>query len=303
MTIRRILVLSAFLVALAIGAPHGALAKDAEYERLAESFNRLAADPKLGNLAPVQMDRARAALAVLKESGRSDRPHLVYITERRIAIARTTAQAELMEAERNTLQRDNDRLQLAAARRDAEQAHRELEQQRLQAQIRAEEAERLAREAETARAENEQSTQAAEAARAEAAQARRIADAQGKAAALARKEAELAGGSTASETPKAAPAKRRMTLADSSFVTGQSTLSDAGSGRIGAAVDFINAAPGAKVHIEATAAGDRSLATARAQTIRDALIGAGVAANRIEAVGSAGKGKSGQVEIRLEGAD
>ena len=107
----------------------------------------------------------------------------------------------------------------------------------------------------------------------------------------------------ASETPKAAPAKRRITLADSSFVTGQSTLSDAGSSRIGAAVDFINAAPGAKVHIEATAAGDRSLATARAQTIRDALIGAGVAANRIEAVGSAGKGKSGQVEIRLEGAD
>jgi len=45
MTIRRILVLSAFLVALTIGAPHGALAKDAEYERLAESFNRLAGDP------------------------------------------------------------------------------------------------------------------------------------------------------------------------------------------------------------------------------------------------------------------
>ena len=166
MTIRRILVLSAFLVALATGAPHGALAKDAEYERLAESFNRLAADPKLGNLAPVQMDRARAALAVLKESGRSDRPHLVYITERRIAIARTTAQAELMEAERNTLQRDNDRLQLAAARRDAEQAHRELEQQRLQAQIRAEETERLAREAEAAREEGAQAAQAADAARA-----------------------------------------------------------------------------------------------------------------------------------------
>jgi len=36
---------------------------------------------------------------------------------------------------------------------------------------------------------------------------------------------------------------------------------------------------------------------------RRAVIGAGVAANRIEAVGSAGKGKSGQVEIRLEGAD
>ena len=215
-----------------------------------------------------------------------------------------TAEAVAAESERMTLQQDNDRLQLESARRDAAQARRELEQQRLQAQIRAEEADRLTREAETARAENEQATQAADAARAEAAQARRIADAQGKAAALARKEAELAsGGAASTPPPKAAPAKRRMTLADSSFVAGQSTLSGAGSARIGAAVELINAAPGARVHIEATAPGDSTLATARAQTIRDALIGAGIAAKRIEAVGAAGKGKSGQVEIRLEGAD
>ena len=293
----------AALVFTSIAVSHRAVARDTEYQRLSDNFAALSADPKLGTLAPVQMDRARAALAALKEGGRGDRPHLAYVAERRIEIARLTAEAVAAENDRVALQQDNNRLQLDAARRDAAQARRELEQQRLQAQIRAEEAERLAREAEAARAENEQSTQAAEAARAEAAQARRIADAQAKAAALARKEAELAGGSTASAAPKAAPAKRRMTLGDSSFVAGQSTLSDAGSGRIGAAVDFINAAPGAKVHIEATAAGDRSLATARAQTIRDALIGAGVAANRIEAVGSAGKGKSGQVEIRLEGAD
>ena len=302
MSARLAFVLAAF-VFTSVAASRPAVARDTEYERLADSFAALSADQKLGTLAPVQMDRARAALAALKESGRGDRPHLSYIAERRIEIARLTAEAVAAESDRVALQQDNDRLQLEAARRDAAQARRELEQQRLQAQIRAEEAERLAREAEAARAENEQSTQAAEAARAEAAQARRIADAQAKAAALARKEAELASGGTSSAPPKAAPAKRRMTLADSSFVAGQSTLSDAGNGRIGAAVDFINAAPGAKVRIEATAAGDRSLATARAQTIRDALIGAGVAANRIEAVGSAGKGKSGQVEIRLEGAD
>jgi outer membrane protein OmpA-like peptidoglycan-associated protein len=302
MSARLAFVLAAIVFTFAAVSP-GASARDTEYQRLSDSFAALSADPKLGTLAPVQMDRARAALAALKEGSRGDRPHLVYIAERRIEIARLTAEAVAAESERVALQRDNDRLQLEAARRDAAQARRELEQQRLQAQIRAEEAERLAREAEAARAENEQSTQAAEAARAEAAQARRIADAQAKAAALARKEAELASGGTSGTPPKAAPAKRRMTLADSSFVKGQSTLSDAGSGRIGAAVDFINAAPGVKVHIEATAAGDRSLATARAQTVRDALIGAGVAANRIEAVGSAGKGKSGQVEIRLEGAD
>jgi outer membrane protein OmpA-like peptidoglycan-associated protein len=300
MTLRRLVVFFGFAAALAIGAPHGALAKDADYERLVESYNRLAADPKLGNLAPVQMDRARAALQVLKDSSRSDRPHLVYITERRIAIARTTAQAALMEAERNTLQRDNDRLQLAAARRDAEQAHRELEQQRLQAQIRAEETERLAREAEAAREEGAQAAQAAEAARAEAAQSKRMADAQAKAAALAKREAELSGSVGAAPAAAAAP-KRRMTLSDSSFVAGQAALAPAGSSRIAGVVDFINAAPGARVHVQASAAGNAALAKERAESIRDALVAAGVAASRIDASGSGGKSR--QVEITLDGAE
>jgi outer membrane protein OmpA-like peptidoglycan-associated protein len=296
----RLALVFAALVFTSAALPGRALARDTEYQRLSDRFATLAADPKLGTLAPLQMDRARAALAALKDGSRGDRPHLSYIAERRIEIARLTAEAVAAESERIALQQENDRLQLEAARRDAAQARRELEQQRLQAQIRAEEAERLAREAEAVRAENEQATQAAEAARAEAAQARRIAEAQAKAAALARKEAELASGGSSSP-PKAAPAKRRMILSDASFAAGQSTLSDAGNGRIGAIVDFIDAAPGSKVRIEATAPGNRALATARAQTVRDALVGAGIAASRIEAVGSAGKGKSGQVEIRLEG--
>jgi outer membrane protein OmpA-like peptidoglycan-associated protein len=300
---RNACLLAVLIFAFAL-APERVSARDTEYQRLSDSFAALLADPKLGTLAPVQMDRARVALAALKEAGRGDRAHLTYVAERRIEIARATAEAVSTENARVALQQENDRLQLAAARRDAAQARRELEQQRLQAQIRAEEAERLTREAETARAENEQSTQAAEAARAEAAQARRLADAQAKAAALARKEAELAGGGAGAAPAKAAaPAKKRMTLGDSTFAAGQSALSDAGSARIGAVVDFIDGVPGSRVHIEASAGGNRTLATARAQTVRDALIGAGVAANRIEAVGTAGKGKSGQVEIRLDGVE
>lgn len=282
--------------------PHVAQARDVDYERLAASFDRLASDPKLGSLAPTQMERARASLQALKEAGRSDRPHLVYVTERRIEIARVSAQAELAEGDLVALQRENDRLQLAAARRDADQARRELEQQRLQAQIRAEESERLTREAENARAEGEQASQAADAARAEAAQAKRMADAQAKATALAKREAELSG-AAATAPATAAPAKRRMVLADSAFVRGQSTLADSGSARIGAIVDFVNAAPGAGIRIEASAGGDQALATARAQTVRDALVSAGVAASRIQAAGASAGGKSRQVEIRLEGTD
>jgi outer membrane protein OmpA-like peptidoglycan-associated protein len=296
----RDLILASALVALvSFAAPHPAQARDLDYERLADSLDRLAADPKLGGLAPAQMDRARASLQVLKDAGRRDRPHLVYITERRIDIARTAAQAELIEGERTALQRENDQLQLAAARRDADQARRELEQQRLQSQIRAEEAERLTRDAEAARAEGEQASQAAEAARAESAQAKRMADAQAKAAALAKKEAELAGGGAAAAPAAAAP-RRRMVLPESVFVSGQSALSDAGATRIAGVVDFINATPGSRVRIEAGAGGNRALATQRADAVRDALVAAGVAAGRIQATGS---GRGRQVEIRLDAVE
>jgi membrane protein involved in colicin uptake len=300
MSLRRALTVMFLVLALGTVAQPAA-ARDLDYERLSDSLDRLAADPKLGTLAPLQLDRARVALKALKEGGRRDHAQLVYVAERRIEIARVTAQAELAETERQSLQRENDRLQLAAARRDAEQARHELEQQRLQSQIRAEEAERLARDAETARAEGEQAAQAAEAARAEATQAKRMADLQAKAAALAKKEAELSGGASAS--PNAAPAPtRRMTLSDKAFVRGQSALADAGSARIGAIVDFVNAAPGSRVRIEATAAGDRTLANGRAASVRDALVAAGVSADRI--VSATGKaGKSSQVDVRLEGAE
>ena len=292
-----------FVLSLLVGIATPVHARDADYERLVKSLDSLAADPKLGTLAPAQIERARAAVQAYKDASRSDRPYMLYVAERRIDIARASAQAVFAESERANLQRENDQLQLAAARRDAAQARQELEQQRLQAQLDAEESERLAREAEAARAEGEQASQAADAARAEAAQAKRMADLQAKAAALAKKEAELSG--SASTTPAAAaPAPRRMTLADSAFVRSQPALSSAGSARIGSLVDFVNAEPGARIRIEASAAGNRELATARAQTVRDALVSAGVSAGRIASAGASQKGgKASQVEIRLDGAD
>lgn len=195
-------VLAITLVACATNA---VAARDDDYLRLLDRFNTLATDPVLGSRAPIAMDRARLALAHLKEARRSEREHWIYMAERRIDSARASAEAESLDEQRASLQRENDRLQLAIARRDAEQARAELERQRLQAQIRAEEAERARREAEAARAEGAQAAQAAESARAEAEQAKRMAAAQAKAAALAKKEAELAAAlSDGGSKPKAA---------------------------------------------------------------------------------------------------
>jgi chromosome segregation ATPase len=195
---------------LAAGA---AVARDDNYQRLADQLDRLSTDPSLSQHAPAQFDRARAALAALKDAKRSQREEFAYLAERRIEIARVSAQAEVLDEQRESLQRENDRLQLAQARRDAAQARAELERQRLQSQIRAEEAERARQDADAARAEGEQATHAAEAARAEADQAKRMADAQAKATALAKKEAELAAAvnGDGAKTVPAKPAKKAAT--------------------------------------------------------------------------------------------
>lgn len=282
------------------GTTRPAEARDLDYERLAESLDQLVSDPDLGHLAPVQLERARAALQQLKDGGRHDHDHLAYIAERRIEIARVTAEAVRMEDQRADLQHENDRLQLAAARRDAEQARRELERERLQAQIRAEEAERLAREAEAARAEGEEAAAAAEAARAEAAQSKRIADAQAKAAALAKKEAELASAVAADRTAGSKSAPARMSLAESAFVKDKADLSRSGSARIAKVVDFVNRDRAKSIRIEAGAGANHALARQRAAAVRDALVAGGVDAGRIHAGAAAGS-RSHEVEISLEG--
>jgi len=208
----------ALAIALLATGAGDALARNDEYQRLLDRFNVVATDPRLANHAPIAMDRARQSLAALKEASRGDRETWAYVTERRIDAAQAAAEAELLEAQRAQLQRENDKLQVAVARRDAEQARAELERERLQAQIRAEEAEAARRDAEAARAEGEQAAQAAQAARAEADQAKRMAAAQARAAALAKKEAELEAAvngkpakakATTSGKPAAKPAKKK----------------------------------------------------------------------------------------------
>ena len=287
-----------------LGADHAsARGGNDDYQRLSDQFDRLAADPVLGLRAPAQMDRARAALEQLKQAGRSEREEQVYLTERRIAVARATAEAESFEDQRNDLQRENDRIQLALARRDAAQARAELERQRLQSQIRTEEAERASRDAETARAEGEQASQAADAARAEADQAKRMADAQANATALAKKEAALeaavAGGATAASVSKgsAASATRTLALPDSVFLDGKSSFAIGASKQITKAVAFVNTDASRRIRIGVSAA-NRTLAQQRANAMRQALVAAGIDAKRITTTASVAK--RGRVEVVLQ---
>ena len=300
---------------------------DLDYERLRATLNDLSADPVLGPLAPAERALAEQAVQAVVLRGVRDKEHahLVYLAERRVDIAYVTAQAIEQERRLDQLDREHDRILLAASRRDAEQARLEAEKQRIQSLAQAEEADRLRAEAEAARAQGEQSAQDAELARRQAEQTKRLADAQAKEAELARKEAQLAEAAATDlrsrlQTLHATRGAHglQMTLDDIAFAPGRAALRPEARANLGKVVAFVNQDRRKPIRIEGhtdsrgNANANQVLSQRRAESVRDALVAAGVDAARITAVGRGeaepvasndseeGRAKNRRVDVILE---
>lgn len=177
--------LAAITLALAsLGSAH-AKQDDIDIGRLTGSLNQLADDPGMGNYAQAEQARARDAINRLAQASSRERPHVLYLAERRVDLAKTAAQLQDAQIKLTQLDREHDQILLDNSRRDAELARRELERQRLQYQLAQEESARL-------QAQGLEYSQAAEQARAEADRAKKLAAAQSKVARAARRQAELA---------------------------------------------------------------------------------------------------------------
>jgi chromosome segregation ATPase len=174
--------LSAVLLALAATGVAQAAKEDMDVARLTNSLDQLSGDPSLGSYAQAEQARARDAVNQLAQARSRDRAHALYLAERRVDLARATAQLQDAQQQINRLDREHDQIQLDGSRREAEMARRELERQRLQYQMEQEESARqLAAGAEaTAQAQ------------AQADQAKKVAAAQARVANAAKKQAELA---------------------------------------------------------------------------------------------------------------
>jgi outer membrane protein OmpA-like peptidoglycan-associated protein len=293
-------------------------ADDLDYQRLTTTLDQLAADPVLGIHAQAEQALARDAVDRLPQASRKQHAHVLYIAERRVDTAKAAAQLEVAQAKLVALQRDHDQILIEASRRDAEASRQELERQRLQNQLAAEEAVRLQQQGEAY-------SLAAEQARAEAEQSRQLAASQSHAAAMARKEAQLAEAAARamrarmdSLTARRGAQGMQMTLEDVAFGSGQSSLRADAKAHLGKLLQFVQAKPDKRIRIvghtdsSGSAAANKTLSLQRAQSVRSALVAAGVDASRIQVAGAgaadpvasnttaAGRAKNRRVVVILE---
>lgn len=283
----------AWVLACMLALPLASFASepDLDYQRLSASLDHLATDPVLGTLARSEQARARDTLERLRQAGKKQRPHWVYLADRRVDLAYATARLEHAQYQLDQLQREHAAILLEASRQDAERTRHALELQRVQALAATEAAQRMKEQGQTYSAQAEQ-------ARAEAEQARALAQARGREAELSRKEAKLASAAAMAlraslnqARPVAGPQGMQMTIGDSAFASGSSTLRAEAREHLGNLVRFVGSEPAKSILIEGftdstgAAATNQQLSLARAESVRDALVAAGVDAARITAKG------------------
>ena len=204
---------TALIGLLALSGPALARQDAMDVNRLNSSLNQLASDPSLGTYAQAEQALAHAAIDRLEQASRSERPHALYLAERRVDLAKAAAQLQDARDKLDKLDREHAEILLDASRREAEAARMELERQRMQYQMAQEEAARLQQQ-------GMEASQAAEQARAEAERAKKLAAAQSRVARAARREAEAAAeaaramrsqmqGDTSSTPPAEKPAPKK----------------------------------------------------------------------------------------------
>jgi len=296
------ILLAVCVLALGAVAPifANAASTDADADRLSAQLDQLNADPTLGNLALGEQARARDAVTALRDAGRRERPHYLFMAEQRVILAQAAAQAAADQNALDQLNREHDHIMLEASQAEAAAARAELAQQRLQYQAAVEHAQMLQQQGAAY-------SQQAQQAQAEAEQARKLAAAQARAAALARKEASLAeaatralrGNSSSEPSNSTGGGSARMHLSDSSFSAGGSELSASRAGRL---TKFAKDHAGQSIRIvPRAAAGMRVLAGRRAVAVRDALVAGGADPSDVHIRPVAGGGKGASVEVETGG--
>lgn len=293
-------ILAVIAVAGLLGACASAPKKDLALEKVKAQLQELQSNEQLEGYASLALGEAKRALRQAESTSgdKTYRIHLIYMADRRIQIARATAQHEQMEDEFNRLEDERSAMLVRASKLDASRARLEAEQARMMSAARAEDANRAREEAQQAFSREEESVRNAQQAREEAAAAKALAVSSATAAELSRREADLA-------TEQADSLRRQLenlqlrqtesgvvvTLGDVLFETGQSGLREEAQSSLVEVVDLLQSQPDHKIRIEGhtDSTGDSNanlkLSAQRANKVMDSLVALGVDQGRITAAG------------------
>jgi outer membrane protein OmpA-like peptidoglycan-associated protein len=274
--------------------------KDLALEQVKSQLAELKANDGLAGYAPVALSEAERALRQAENATGDNayRTHLIYMADRRIQIARAIAQREQMEAEYIKLNEERNDLLVRASQMEAERARLEAEQARMLSQAQAEDARRAREEAEQAAQREAESQRSAAQAQEEAEQAKALAASSVTAAELARREAELA-------VEQANTLRRQLenlqlrqtesgvvvTLGDVLFESGQTELREEAMESLVEVVDLLQSEPEKDIKIEGhtdstgNAEANLRISQQRADSVLNALVSLGVAAERVTAAG------------------
>lgn len=288
----RNLALVCFL-ALGVVANQAQAAENAAVVQLNQRLRALQADPQYSDIAAFERLQAQQAIAEFADARRSQRERALYVAERRVEIAEAAARTQAAQRELDRLDRTRSELLVEASRREAERARQEAERLRIQAQIQAEETEllRQAAEAETLARQDAELALTSVAGQ----QSAKLSAARQKEARLAREEAELVSG--AKLPPSKFEARGEVfALAASGFASGSGKLSESGAASVSALAAYLQASPKAKARIEGLS-DKQTPGQRRAEAVRDALIGAGIAKNRLQSAGKNGGTTAKAVEV------
>lgn len=265
-----------------LAAPMLVLAKDdPDVIALNGRLAALQANPDSADAARYERLQAQQAINTLAEAKRRDHDEARFLADRRVEIAEIAVRTALARRELDRLEQTRNDLLIEASRRDAARARQEAERLRLQSQMQAEEAEQLrqAAEAETlARQDAEQALNSVAARKAS-----KISADQQKAAQLAREEAELMSGA---KLPASRFEARGEVFSVPAASFGKDALSDTGSAK--ALAEYLQIGKKGRVTLLGYGA-DAGSGKARAQSMMDALVAAGVSASRLQVSGSKAK--------------
>ena len=278
---------------------------DPDVVRLSASLAALDADPALADKAALERFKARQSLAALQAARSRNREHALVLAAAWVEAAQDAAQAEQLNRQAMQLDRDRDQILVEATRREAEASRREADRLRLQSLAREEEAQRQAESMDRERLALDASAASAEAVSAQASQTLKLADARARETELARKEAALAAAMAGDslEVGAAPPPSRRSgnrtiyTLPGTAFATGSARLLASGQASLRQLASLLGRKKSISVEAHTDSQGAEAanllLSQKRADAVRQQLLGAGLDAARVRAVG---KGEADPVQ-------